>query len=104
MDLRSGVCSQFAAGIRSRGGSDRLAAGRVELKILWGCNFPLGDSLRLVAAEEGRRWWMGKNSLVVGDTRLVELQGEAGLWAQMVAEVGTRQKHVPALLLDLITN
>lgn len=57
-----------------------------------------------MSAEEENYWWMGSNSPVVGNTRLVELQGEGGLWAHMVAEVGNRHKRVPAQLLDLIPN
>ena len=96
-----GVYSQFAAGIRSQDGSDYWAAARVELGILPGCNFHPGGSLRLMAAE-GNYWRMGSNSLVVGDIRPAELQGEAGLWAHMVAEVDNRRKHVAVQLLDLI--
>lgn len=106
MDLRLGACSQFAARIRSQGGSEHQAAGPVELGILWGYNFRLGrlaGSLRLVSAEEGNYCRMDSSSLGVVDTRRVELPGEAGLWAHKVA-VGNRHKHVPAQLLDLIPN
>lgn len=55
-------------------------------------------------AAEGNYSWMGSNSLWAGDTRLAEPQGEAGLKAHMVAEVGNRHTHVLAQLLDLIAN
>lgn len=97
MGPRLGEYSQFAAGIRSQDGPEYWAAGRVELGILPGCNFHPGGSLRLMAAE-GKCLRTG----TVGHIRPAELQGEAGLWAHMVAEVDNRRKHVAVQLLDLI--
>lgn len=99
-----GVDSLLLADSHNQGESGQEAAGRAVL----GCNFEMKSRLGLVA--EGRSWLRDSNSLAVGDTRLVELQVEGSLLADILHGVRIHRAgrgvrvHVPAQLLDLINS
>lgn len=101
-ELPLGADSPLLADIYNRGESGQETAGRAVL----GCNSETTSRLDLVA--QRKSWWRDSNYLAAGDTRLVELQVEESLKADIVPGVHIRHAgrgvrvHVPALLLDLI--